>query len=108
MSSSTSFVNKDDFSSSQTFRSFRNRWTSSPISIVKKVSLVSIPALALLFLYNLPTAEAGPFTYSGCVVACEAVAAVSAAASGGVLLPAAAAALVACARGCLPLLAVGP
>jgi hypothetical protein len=77
-----------------------------PDQIFKNLQHVALPVIAFVGASMVHGADAGPVTWAFCIAGCEAVAAAATLASGGVLLPAAAAALVACANGCWPVLAL--
>ena len=40
--------------------------------ITKRITVLAVPIICMSALYALPTAEAGPLSYAGCLVACEA------------------------------------
>ena len=69
---------------------------------VKNISRIAIPLTILYGASLIPKSDGGPVTYAAYVLSCETI---SVAATAGT---AASAALVACANGCLYLLAVGP
>lgn len=76
------------------------RFSPSFNQLKRNVNQVALPVIALFAAASVQIASAGPVTWFGCVVACEAVAAAATAATAG----AAAASLMACVSACQPIM----
>ena len=66
----TASASSDVVFKAQTNEAAAKSWDKYFLGAAKRVTLVVLPAIVLIGLANLPTANAGPITYKSCVQGC--------------------------------------